>query len=103
MPLPKTDHLVEIPSTWFTWTANHGCTEITDLRGLNIRLDDLLRPVYQDAADAGFIVISKKTGQRKLFLFAGDLRKYDELIGWKFISYEDDHTSGRYEIHILND
>jgi hypothetical protein len=86
--------LIPIVSTVFTWTKNVGVVESSDLRGFNT-----MQSIYDDACDAGFPVLSSKTGEQILFLYSNDIFDKDgDLQVTIFTS-----VCGKFEIHILND
>ena len=85
----KTDHLITVPSNLFTWTGGTGVADLTDLSGYAYSLGRLCRQVWDDACDCGFVIESKLTGKRLLFLYCEEeTDREGEVTGWGFVSAE---------------
>jgi hypothetical protein len=73
----------ELSTKFFTFSKTSGnlVAEASDLP----EQFNFLGPIYDDAADAGFYLVSEKTGDKLLFSFThGDLSPEGEVNGWWF-------------------
>ena len=67
-----------ICSSKFSFKNNKFVAELSDLG------DPRLERVYDDAADYGFSIISKKTGKAAVFAFVGFDKCGDDIAGLRF-------------------
>lgn len=72
---------MQVSSELFTYDAPNKVlvTELSDL-GKGFRLEQ----IYQDSADAGFTMVSARTGKAIDFVECGRDMNGDEIAGWRF-------------------
>lgn len=68
----------------FSWDASRRtfCAEASDLRGFRH-----MGQVWNDAADAGFVMVSAATGREVVFTFSRTDTNDGDIAGWWFTSY----------------
>jgi hypothetical protein len=71
-----------IPSTHFTWEKQDGhlVTEASQLRDY-----DGFQRMYDDAADRGMAIVSKRTGKVERFYFVSRHEHEGETTHWEFL------------------
>jgi len=81
----------------FTWKDSVGAAECSD--------QIIPGPVWDDSADVGFYVLSKRTGNRVLFVYAEEIRDSEgELQYLKFQAHDAVlRKSLPFEIRLYND
>jgi hypothetical protein len=86
--------LTEINTSLFTYSAKNKrfISEISTIRC------NIFGQIYDDACDAGFVLVSQKTGKKKTFFFINEETKDGEIVSWNFKD-----TKGELEIIIYND
>lgn len=62
----------------FTWNGNHGVAEASDLGNFS------LQPIYDDACDEGFAVVSDRTGMELVFAYTGPEYADGEITHFNF-------------------
>ena len=74
----------KISSNAFTYNSDlHAFyAEVSGLNGFNF-----LSQVFDDACDVGFAIESAKTGKSVVFIFTKTDKNDDEILGWRFESY----------------
>lgn len=89
--LPRAKHLRKpydigkrVSSERFMWDAEkrHFIGEISETGAI------VQQPLYNDAADVGFVMVSQWTGKEMVFLLQNTIRQDDEIQGWYFKSEE---------------
>jgi hypothetical protein len=68
-----------IRSSLITWKDGRGCTEASDIR------IPIFNRIYDDACDAGFCVISDRTGKIMVFCHSTTHEDDGEEQGWVFV------------------
>lgn len=84
-------NLTKVSGKNITWNNDRDnervCTACCDVSDIGGYWNALLQPLFDDACDIGFTVVSHRTGKEMKFLWASD--EYDsegELIGMRFVS-----------------
>lgn len=92
-----------IPGNLFDWEGNHGSAEMSTLsRGHTV---EILRRVYDDACDVGFVV----RGKRESVYFVMTSTQHDhsgeDIAGWGFASFnpKTGRPDGRFTLLVIND
>ena len=85
------------PGELFTWSANVGCCEASDLSRAG---GPMFTRVYEDACDVGCWIVSPRTGVRKLFTLSREVLSPDgdETLYWVLTS-----GLGAFTVTVFND